>query len=173
MRRVPQPKEEEIFLKQNISTKPLLNTVMLRVIIIWYAYTLAFYIRYKILNLLSYKALLYVTRDDSVACRYYLVAAEAGHSGALSNLGVMYERGRGMDKNPRKAFECYQKAAKKGHVLGFYNLALLYETAKGVVKNEKKAFKLFKKAASRGYPEAQIKVSFPSLLFPAPLLLPP
>ena len=147
-------------------------------IIIWYAYSLAFYIRYKIFNLLSYKALLYeaglyVARDDSVACRYYLVAAEAGHSGALSNLGVMYERGRGMDKNPRKAFECYQKAAKKGHVLGFYNLALLYETAKGVVKNEKKAFKLFKKAASRGYPEAQIKVSFPSLLFPAPLLLPP
>ncbi|WP_198022325.1 tetratricopeptide repeat protein [Candidatus Odyssella acanthamoebae] len=44
-------------------------------------------------------------------------AAEQGHAGAQSNLGGMYYKGEGVEKNAEKAVEWYQKAAEKGNAL--------------------------------------------------------
>ena len=46
---------------------------------------------------------------------WYREAAESGHTGAQFNLGVMYENGRGVDKDDSSAVEWYRQAAEQGH----------------------------------------------------------
>ena len=48
---------------------------------------------------------------------WYRKAAKQGHASAQTNLGVMYQLGRGVEKNEQKAAEWYIKAAEQGHEL--------------------------------------------------------
>jgi len=46
---------------------------------------------------------------------WYREAAESGHTSAQFNLGVMYENGRGVDKDDSSAVEWYREAAELHH----------------------------------------------------------
>ena len=52
--------------------------------------------------------------DLQEAVKWYRKAAEQGYSAAQFNLGVCYDNGDGVDKNPSKAKYWYRKAADNG-----------------------------------------------------------
>ena len=53
-------------------------------------------------------------RDDEAAFRHYRLAAEAGNSCAMDDLGQAYEAGRGVPKDLRAARRWYVRAARLG-----------------------------------------------------------
>jgi tetratricopeptide (TPR) repeat protein len=63
--------------------------------------------------------------DDAEAVRWYRKAAEAGHAAAMNNLGVMYERGRGVTQDDGEAVRWYRKAAEAGDETARENLQRL------------------------------------------------
>ncbi len=53
-------------------------------------------------------------------------AALKGHALGQSNLGAMYDKGRGVDRDYAQAVKWYRKSALKGHALGQHNLGVMY-----------------------------------------------
>src|SRR5437660_454036 len=51
---------------------------------------------------------------------------------AINCLGIMYERGLGVEKNLKKAKELYEKAIKLGYSTAINNLAAMYYKGIGV-----------------------------------------
>src|SRR6266498_3874728 len=82
---------------------------------------------------------------------WYQEAAERGDNIAQYNLGCLYEKGEGTEKNLEKAFYWYQKAAENGNIEAHFNLALLYKTE----KNLEKAIYWYQKASENGHIKAQ------------------
>jgi len=58
---------------------------------------------------------------------------------AAYNLGLMYERGLGTEKNHAKASALYQRAANDGIGAAQVNLAMLFAQGKGVIKDNSRA----------------------------------
>ena len=63
--------------------------------------------------------------DYQRALLYYNKAIEKGHAWALSNVGLLYEEGLGVQVDRAKARTYFKQAAAKGSELGYYNLARL------------------------------------------------
>ena len=78
-----------------------------------------------------------------------------GVAGAQFNLGVMYARGDGVEKDPAEATRWYRKAAEQGHAEAQFNLGLRYYKGEGVRKSRTMALKWFRKAAAQGHPTAK------------------
>ena len=74
---------------------------------------------------------------------------------AQYNLGVMYAKGRGVERNEAKAVELLTLAADKGDANAQLNLGIMYAKGRGVDKDETKAFQLWEKAAEQGHASAQ------------------
>ena len=58
------------------------------------------------------------------------VKAEAGDKDAQHNLGVMYERGEGVQQNRKEAVKWYRKAAEQGLAEAQYNLGVTHQKGK-------------------------------------------
>ncbi len=70
--------------------------------------------------------------DYPKARAFYEKAVSEGHGWAANNLGVMYERGAGVDKNIPKARQLFTASAKANDHHGYLNLARLsFEGAEG------------------------------------------
>lgn len=92
--------------------------------------------------------------DDAAYSKAYpllLKAANAGHGDASYNLGVLHERGQGVDRDYLQAAKWYEKAIasygtpsvkEKGSIYAQYNLALLYAKGLGVSQDTSKAVDL-------------------------------
>lgn len=63
-------------------------------------------------------------------------AALRGDKIAQFQVGVIYERGIGIDSNQSKAAYWYEKSASQGYVDAQYNIAIMYATGRGVEMNE-------------------------------------
>jgi len=88
--------------------------------------------------------------DDAEAIRYYTLAAGQGEPNALNELGVMYENGRGTEKNLAKAAELFQLAADAGDSFGERNLARYYVSGEVLANNLELAFELMLRSAKQG-----------------------
>jgi TPR repeat protein len=55
-----------------------------------------------------------VAMDDALALKWYGLAADQGHAGALCNLAVMYQNGWGVPLNEEEAVRLYSLAAEQG-----------------------------------------------------------
>ena len=127
-----------------------------------------------------------VEKESRKAIEMYTKAAEQGHAGALLklgelankgdteacfNLGHMYETGRGVEKDKKKAVASYFEAAKQGYAKAQSRLGELaydqgdaeaqfslgviyYYLGKGAKEDYEKALALFTKASERGLAEA-------------------
>ncbi|KAJ1569321.1 hypothetical protein HK405_006703 [Cladochytrium tenue] len=73
--------------------------------------------------------------DDARAAWYYQHAAELGHPIALRILGLMYEKGRGVARDPRKAEELLARAADLGDVTASGLLDVLRGQGVGTVSS--------------------------------------
>ena len=62
-------------------------------------------------------------------------ASKKDHPAAQTNLGWMYENGKGVLMDETKAVFWYRKAALLGQAEGQLNLAIKYKNGKGVEKD--------------------------------------
>jgi hypothetical protein len=67
-----------------------------------------------------------------------------------NNLGWMYERGRGVEKNLTEAFHLFKESADQGNPYGQMNLGLMYENGTGVQQDMQQAINWYHLAAAQG-----------------------
>lgn len=95
-------------------------------------------------------------RDDMKAAKLYRMAADLGHPGAMCNLGVMTEMGRGgVEVDVDEAVRLYRKAAEMNFAFGQCNLGSMYQMGLGVAKDLDEAACLYRAAAQQGHSLAQ------------------
>jgi len=63
-----------------------------------------------------------VEKDLEKAVSLYKKACDMGQAIGCSNLGVMYEKGEGMENDFERAAFLYQKACYKGHAIAYDRL---------------------------------------------------
>ena len=97
------------------------------------------------------------TQDAVEATR---LAAEQGDAGAQSNLGVMYEGGRGVSRDETEAVRWLRLAAEQGHVAAQANLGNMHREGRGVPRDETEAVRWFRLAAEQGDARAQYHLGF-------------
>jgi len=89
------------------------------------------------------------------AYTWFFKAAEQGYTKAQNWVGIMYEHGRGVEKDSVEAFRWYHKAAEQGDVHVQTILAQQYRWGKGVEQDYAEAVKWYRKAAEQGDASSQ------------------
>lgn len=87
-----------------------------------------------------------------------LEKAESGNVKAMYEVGRLYERGRGTDKNLATAVSWYKKASDAGHDSAKARLGKMYLEGRGVKKDTVRASKLISTAAQNNVPGAQYQL---------------
>lgn len=73
--------------------------------------------------------------------------AAAGDAEAEYQLGLIYDEGRKVDRDPAQALRWYRTAAEHGHVLAALNTGVLYDSGSGVPRDAVAAAFWYRKAA--------------------------
>jgi TPR repeat protein len=89
------------------------------------------------------------TEKEAIAL--FETGVKYGHVASMSNLGWLYENGKGVPQDYAKAREWYEKAAAKDNAAAMNNLGGLYENGNGVAQDYAKARELYEKAAAKGF----------------------
>lgn len=93
--------------------------------------------------------------DYSQALKYIRRSANTDYAPAEGSLGWMYEHGKGVDRNLRKARQWYTKAAEHGNAYGQSVLGWMYAKGVGVARNSARAVEWFRKSSEQGLADAQ------------------
>jgi localization factor PodJL len=93
--------------------------------------------------------------DLETAASFLRRASQKGVAPAQYELGKLYERGQGVDKDLIEARSLIQKAAEAGHVGAMYDYALFLAEGDGGPASETDAVHWFEQAAERGLVDAQ------------------
>jgi uncharacterized protein len=96
--------------------------------------------------------------DFAAALRLFQPLAEHGDASAQSNLGVMYEQGRGVAQNYREAMRWFRLAALQGDASAQSNLGVMYYKGQGIAQDYGEAMKWYRMAAEQRNPEAQFNL---------------
>jgi TPR repeat protein len=96
----------------------------------------------------------YQRGDFASALRHFQPLAAQGNAPAQSNLGLMYEEGRGVAQNYREAVRLFRLAAIQGDSSAQSNLGVMYERGQGIARDYSEAIKWYRLAAERRNPEA-------------------
>jgi TPR repeat protein len=89
---------------------------------------------------------------------WYEKSAAQGNLSAVNNMGFMYQRGQGVEKNEELAADLYRKAAEDGLVSAMFNLGRCYASGIGVSKDFAQAIVWLEKAAENGHVGAAFEV---------------
>ena len=89
------------------------------------------------------------------AAEAYRLAAEAGDPVAQRNLGFLYQRGHGVDRNADTAMTWYRKAADQGHRAAYNNIGFLFVAGMGVEQDFIQAHYWYTKAVVAGSKEGK------------------
>ncbi|HEY5700488.1 MAG TPA: tetratricopeptide repeat protein [Gammaproteobacteria bacterium] len=73
--------------------------------------------------------------------------ADAGHIDAQFNIGLLYDNGAGVDRDPALAAEWYRRAAEAGDAVAQSYLGEMYAKGQGVERNLAEAVEWYRKAA--------------------------
>lgn len=76
------------------------------------------------------------------------MGASLGNSNAYNNLGILYDEGKGVPQDYKKAKAYYEQAVKLGNIVAMNNLGSLYEHGQGVKQDLDIARELYRRAAS-------------------------
>ncbi|MFQ5624199.1 MAG: tetratricopeptide repeat protein [Paracoccaceae bacterium] len=95
-----------------------------------------------------------VAQDDGLAFEWARRAAEAGHVGAMNDLGQMYEIGIAGEIDNSAAVRWYRKAAELGSAAAQHSLASMLRDGRGVEIDEASANAWLRRAAEYGHPSA-------------------
>ena len=97
-------------------------------------------------------------KEWEVAATQCAREARQGAISAERNLGVMYDRGVGVARDPARAADWLRRAAEAGDRDAAYQLGAMYESGRGVTQGDTQALAWYSKAALLGDREAQVKV---------------
>jgi hypothetical protein len=86
--------------------------------------------------------------DYTTAFQEWWPLAQAGDAKAQFNLGLMYEKGRGVSQDYAQALTWYRRAAAQGNVLAQVNLGVTYEEGQGVPQDYQQAYFWYNLAAA-------------------------
>ncbi len=107
----------------------------------------------------GFKVDLNSSSDKKSVFQLTLKEANNGNVVAMSNMGFIYAKGIGVEKNEAEALAWYKKAAEKGHLTSQYNLGVMYSKGRGTTQDFGKSFKWYKLAAKQGDVMAQATVA--------------
>jgi len=97
--------------------------------------------------------------NESAAFYWFTKAAKQNHPAALCHLGLMYDKGIGVQRDVLKAIELYKQASDLGIVYAQTNLSEIYYIGDdGVKRDVREALIWFKKAADLGDTQSQYKI---------------
>ena len=91
--------------------------------------------------------------------RVFEMAAE-GDPTAQTSLGLIYERGLGVDKDPTEAMRWYRRAASEGDALAAFHLGSLFERGVGTEQNYDEAAQWYARAADGGIEAALTALAY-------------
>lgn len=97
----------------------------------------------------------YARGEYHLALQLWQPAAEAGDAQAMNNLGVLYDKGLGVEPDVGRALHWYAKSAEAGHPSGMCNFGRMLEQGRGIPQDVEEAARWFDLAARKGQPEAQ------------------
>ena len=98
-----------------------------------------------------------VPEDDVEAVRWFRMAAEQGHAGGQSNLGLMYANGFGVPEDDAEAVRWFRMAAEQGDAGAQCNLGLMYANGDGVVQDDARAYLWFNLAVAASQGDARAR----------------
>lgn len=78
-----------------------------------------------------------------------------GDKNSQFQVGVMFERGAGVEVNQTQAAKWYEKAGLQGHIDAQYNVGIMYASGRGVEQNDMFAMMWLASAAKQGDKEAR------------------
>ena len=93
--------------------------------------------------------------DGRADYRRFRAAAEHGNAAAQNQLGVLFNRGRGVPQDYIEAVRWWHLSADRGNAIAQCNLGIMYSYGQGVKQDEVLAHMWFNLAAARGSREAR------------------
>ncbi len=97
--------------------------------------------------------------DFATALEEWTPLVEQGHADALTNLGVLYNKGQGVNQDHGAALKLWTLASEQGQPDAQTNLGLLYVHGKGVPADNVYAHMWWNIAASQGNKNARINLN--------------
>ena len=94
----------------------------------------------------------YRAKQFSQAAELYRKACDGGERKGCHDLGLMYFRGEGMEKDLKRAAGLFKRACDAGGMGGCLDLGLMYLKGEGVPKDLKRAADLYTRACDGGAP---------------------
>lgn len=94
-------------------------------------------------------------KDERAALRWFEQAAEQGVVVAQFNIGLIYERGLGVNRNLLAAMKWYARSVETDFAPAFINLARLYESGDAITRDRAAALQLRLRAWQQGINRAQ------------------
>lgn len=102
----------------------------------------------------------YSNGDYETARRLWQELAQTGDAEAMNNLGVLYDQGIGVERDPGMAARWFADSANAGNPAGMSNYGRLLEQGRGLPANPEEAARWFDQAARKDQPEAQFNLGF-------------
>ena len=94
--------------------------------------------------------------DVVAAAQWFEKSAERGHAEAMTELGLCYELGCGVELNDETALDWYTKAAHLGCVTAKFSVGEAFEEARGVNQSDEEACLWYYRAAVMGDEDSKI-----------------
>lgn len=101
----------------------------------------------------------YQSADYEKAYELWKPLAKNGNAKAQYNLGIMYEKGIGVDQDYKEVVKWYELSAKQGNVEAQYSLGSMYANGRGIETNKVKAYKLWSSAAKQGHQSSKVNLN--------------
>lgn len=100
----------------------------------------------------------YRNEDYSLAKKLWIDESSKDNDQAMINLGLLYLKGEGVQKDFTLAREWFEKALEYQNPSAYYNLALMYQSHIGVEEDLEKALLFFRKAHKLGHTNASFRL---------------
>lgn len=97
-------------------------------------------------------------RKDYMAARVIWEPLSATNTDAMVNLGTMYVKGFGVERNISAAFTLFERAAAYGHETAAFYMGGMYENGIGVTADKVESIRYYTIAAEANMPTAQLKL---------------
>ena len=101
----------------------------------------------------------YQSGDYAKALEAWRPLAEQGDETAQHNIGVMYDKGKGVAQSDAEAMAWYLKAAEQGYDMAQFNLGAMFYNGQGVAQDFAEADRWIRRAAEQGHEQAQAVVA--------------
>ncbi|MBL4846034.1 MAG: SEL1-like repeat protein [Planctomycetes bacterium] len=99
-----------------------------------------------------------VTKDPTLAAKWYRRAAEAGNADGMYKLAVVLQKGLGVPQDEAQAAEWSRRAADQGCVEAMYQRGILFEQGLRVPKDEAQAADWYRRAGEQGNVKALLNL---------------